>query len=236
MPYSRIYLTRPGGGLRPFYRIRVNGKLHYLGTDIDAAERRAARLIAKLPIATEPRTVAGLIDVWTIKHPDYKTTEYLKAWQESLGTLKLRDLHQDHLDDYLAYLKRRFRRWSTPKVKPKDWMPPPRVKLSPSTIRKYVGIAYTVCVWGRKRQFLNVAVDRPHGVPTQRRTRHDLRPGGDRQGLRHAASASLGHPRVHLCDRLPTRRSPCVAVVPSQPRAQALHYRIPQDGSGHGTG
>ena len=61
-------------GRKPYYQLRVGGKLHHLGIDPVEAHKQAAELIARHfgthRGAGPPETVAGLCRAWLADNPD----------------------------------------------------------------------------------------------------------------------------------------------------------------------
>ncbi len=134
-------------GRKPWYTLRINRRLHYLGTDVKSAYRKAADLIAGAQVSGigPPHTVAGLVLCWLHEQERPGDAKRLKVWAEFEGAVHLAEFGDDGLERYLRHLKRKkFAAW---------------------TIRKYVQHAVRVCRWAIKKGWLPPSLDIPVRLP-----------------------------------------------------------------------
>ncbi len=130
-------------GRSPYYTLQIRRKRHYLGIDPKIAYRKAASLMAHVPIRGEPLSIGGLIHRWLHEHPSPKHDESLKPW-----ALFQADTPLDEFDGLRGFAKHLIGRG-----------------LSPETIRKYVGIAKRVCRWGLEQKWLPSDLKMPETGP-----------------------------------------------------------------------
>ncbi len=142
----RVHCNRRAGR-QPWYTLRINCKLHYLGVDVKAAYRKAADLMtgAQLAGVGPPQTVGGLIVRWLHEQERPGDAKRLKAWAKFEGAVQLAELGDDGLERYLRHLKgKEFASW---------------------TIRKYAQHAIRVCRWAIKKGWLPPSLDIPARLP-----------------------------------------------------------------------
>ena len=122
-------------GRRPYYRITIDNRQHYLGTDQAKAYRRAAKLIGDAPPPDQPEGVTELIDAWNRAHPHPRNDEFTKPWRGFAGPEAIEDLAPNGLRKFVAYLLTR--------------------DLGQWTILKYYGYARRICAWAVEQGWLD---------------------------------------------------------------------------------
>lgn len=130
-------------GRSPYFTLQVRRRRHYLGIDPKVAYRKAALLMADVPISGEPLSVSGLINRWLHEHPSPKHVEVLRPW-----ALFQADTPLDEFDGLRPFAKHLIERG-----------------LAPETIKKYVGIAKRVCRWGVEAKWLPPDLKMPEKLP-----------------------------------------------------------------------
>lgn len=121
-----------------FYQTKMNGKVHYLGTDIAAAHRAFAKLISQHPGAIDrPTSVSELMEAWGTMFPD-KQLKWSEAAAVGFGG-------SDRIDDVdPAWLKRFTAKLISDSYKPK-------------TVHHYVGYARQVFAWAVAQGWMDKA-------------------------------------------------------------------------------
>lgn len=153
MPHvPRVQMIRRPGR-RPYFSLRVAGKLHHLGVDHAEAHRKAAVLLAGAVRQTEPLTVAGLVRAWLIEHPGAHNNEFSSYYVTFAGAMLLSSLEPDCLRVYARDIQQRG--------------------LSASTQRTYVRYAKLVLTWAREREWIDFE-PYPVKLPTPKRSPKDL--------------------------------------------------------------
>lgn len=159
--------VRPGRTTR--YTFRIGGKLHDLGMDRRAAERkakilRAQHLAGEPTRGPEPETVAELVALWQELRPgrDWEVA----AWAVYAGTVELDDLGPDHWEEYVRWLHRKYhhRHEHTDKT-----------GLSARSVRGYFFAARAALRYARDRQWTSSEPRQPK-LPRPPEVARDLPP------------------------------------------------------------
>ena len=125
----------------PYFTLRVNRKLHYLGTDQSTAYKKAARLLASAALPSgDPQSVAELIVAYKQEHPDYNADRTRHPWADHSGEIPLDEIGRDHLEKYALHLKRR--------------------RLAAATQRKYVWEAHMILKWAHRQGWIDAMPDK----------------------------------------------------------------------------
>jgi integrase len=164
--------------------IYVNYEKKYLcsgkGNWAEAA-RRAERFLGKPAHLGEVETIAQAIEQWLIKNgTDWKRGQ-LVPWNRFAGAMRLAELNEDHLVDFLTYLRKTgyTRVYQKRTLNEHGKIPNAREKkfeYSAKNLRTMIGLAHAVLVWSAEppRRWLDVIPRRPDDIPPPRKLYRDV--------------------------------------------------------------
>lgn len=161
-------------GRKPYFRLRLNGKDHYLGTERAKAYKLASDLLtdpdSTPALSQAPTTVAELVVAWLRAHQTEENKTFLqmvlRPWWKWCGTTPLSDLADTHLTEYLQQLKKA--RTATPSQGPSRL-------LSNHSIQKFVRYASRCLRWAVEKKFLETASPLPR-LPKAVQKPRDIQP------------------------------------------------------------
>lgn len=151
---------------KPYYRLRLGGRDHYLGTDPTEAYRRAAEILeGKIVPIGAPHTVAELVIKYCDKQPEAKRKyccEMLTPWVEFASNVETSQLDTRHFEQYVEWLAERTVKPQKPTPKRKKERPK---KLSPWTVQKFVRYAIRTARWAVDQKWITDREIRTPALP-----------------------------------------------------------------------